>query len=147
MLLVPFAMDWESLRAEFFAYEEYSQDLSAIPQDIRGLRIYTVGNLPYGRIGGTEWHRIRSEFVHVIVGSVQWTCEDVYGGILEFHLTPQTGLLMPPYILHTYEVLEEGTMLVVVANTLFFPDDPATHDSYPREAFNPLQSTRSSSDP
>jgi len=108
---------------------------SDLEPDIRGLRVYTVGNLPKGRIGGTEWHRLRQEIVFGMSGAVRWTCEDLSGDKREFLIDCQRGIWMPPSILHTYEVIEEGSSLLVVANTLFVPGDPETHDTYSAEMF------------
>ena len=46
---------------------------------------------------------------------------------------------MPPYILHSYMVLEEGSGLLVLANTLFNPEVKETHDTYSMQAFRELQ--------
>lgn len=136
-LNVLFAMPLATLKDRYFQYENTELDL--IPGDIRGLRAYTVRDLPNGRIGGTEWHRIREEIVFALEGSVRWMCEDLLGGQREFILDTGVGVWMPPFILHTYEVKKDKSGLFVIANTLFVPDDPRTHDTYSVETFRELQ--------
>ena len=34
---------------------------------------------------------------------------------------------------------EPDTMVITLANTLFFSDDPRTHDTYPEEVFVEMQ--------
>jgi hypothetical protein len=46
---------------------------------------------------------------------------------------------MIPFILHAYEVLEEGSNLLIVANTLFNPNNSKTHDTYSIKEFRELQ--------
>lgn len=136
-LMVMFGMPFGTVRNKYFHYK--SEELDRVPTDIRGLRAYTVYDLPQGKIGGAEWHRIREEMVFVLNGSLKWTCEDLYGGQKDFILDLNVGIWMPPFILHTYEVKETGSQLFVVANTLFIPEDPATHDTFSWEAFRKLK--------
>jgi len=136
-LNVMFAMPLTIVRDQFFHYE--TTELDCIPSDIRGFRAYTVRDLPNGRIGGTEWHKVREEMVFALEGSVCWTCEDFFGGKRDIVLAPGVGVWMPPFILHTYEVKEEGSGFLVIANTLFVPDDPRTHDTYSMEMFRERQ--------
>jgi|SRR3989344_5011965 len=136
-LNVTFALPLQTLQDSYLQYE--NEELKRVPGDVRGLRVYTVRDLPLGSIGGTEWHRIREEMIFVLEGSVRWMCEDLLGGTKDFALDPSVGVWMPPFIRHTYEVLESGSGLFVVANTLFVPEDPATHDTYSPEEFKKLQ--------
>ncbi len=136
-LSVFFAFTLGELTENFFRYSE--EELRRLPQDIRGLRIYGVRGIPKGRIGGTEFHRIREELVMVLEGKVRWECEDVLGIKVSWNLGRGDGLWMPPYILHTYEALEDGSDLLVLANTLFDPEDPRSYDSYPYHEFVKLQ--------
>jgi len=136
-LNVVFAIPLATVQDRFLHYE--AAELRRVPGDIRGLRAYTVHDLPNGRIGGTEWHRIREEMVFALEGSVRWVCEDLLGGKKDLLLDPSVGVWMPPFILHTYEAKEERSGLFIVANTLFVPDDPRTHDTYSMETFRELQ--------
>jgi len=136
-LNVLFGIDFSILNKKFFHYE--LSELSNIEIDIRGLRSYHVNGLCCGSIGANEWHRIRNELVFVVSGSVKWTCEDVCGDISEFIIDSTTGVWVPPFILHTYETLQDETEILVIANTLFFPDDPTTHDSFVAADFKELQ--------
>jgi len=125
---------------KFGQYDE--SELKFIPQDIRGFRIYEVGRIPKGRIGGTEFHRIRHEIAVCTQGLVEWRCEDVYGKRKNFVLDKEKGVYMPSFIRHTYLTPEngpDGSELIVVCNTLFDANDKRTHDSYPAETFEKLQ--------
>ncbi len=51
----------------------------------------------------------------------------------------QNGIWLPHFILHTYEVLVEGTELAVVANTTFDPEDSQTHDTFSAAEFREIQ--------
>ncbi|MDA2935765.1 WxcM-like domain-containing protein [Patescibacteria group bacterium AH-259-L05] len=135
-LMVLYALAYVDIDA-YFEYDD--KELARIPGDIRGLRSYTVRNLSEGELGGNEFHRIRKEMVFVLEGSVRWGCVDLFGGGAEFIITPENGVFVPSFILHTYEVLEEGSGLLVIANTLFDSEDPRTHDTYSLEKFHELQ--------
>ena len=121
---------------KYFQYR--AADLSA-SKDLKGFRIYTVRDIPEGTIGGTEWHRVRQEMVFALDGKVEWECEDVSGNPRSFVLDRGAGIWMPPYTLHTYKAQVQGSGLLVVANTLFYPKDKATHDTYSQETFLDLQ--------
>lgn len=110
--------------------------------NIRGLRSYMVSDIPKGSVGGKEWHKVRTEFVTAIGGLAVWQCVDFNGKEREFILDGKSSVLMPPGILHTYEALEDNTALQVIANTLFVPENPLTHDSYSIDTFNELRSTK-----
>jgi len=137
LLMVSLAVSLETIQRKFFHYNE--TELKKIPEDIRGFRIYTVRNLPKGQIGGTEFQRIREEIVFRLEGRVKWICEDLFGEKAEFVLTPEIGLWMPPFILHTYEATYENSGLLVLANTLFRPENSRTHDTYSMDIFKELQ--------
>ena len=107
--------------------------------DIRGLRSYAVENLPVGTIGATEYHRIRQEIIVTTQGVVEWQLEDLDGNIRSLIIPAGQGLYVPSFIRHTYSAKKENSCLVVICNTLFNPDDPATHDSYTTEQFYELQ--------
>lgn len=120
--------------SQLFAYDE--DELSAVDEDIRGLRVYRVSNLQTGAIGGNEWHRIKKELVFVTRGSIQWSLRDQNGETKECILTPNNcSLLIPPYILHTYEVLEDDSEIIVITNTLYNVDNSKTFDTYPIDTF------------
>lgn len=127
-------------RAGFQALSYEEEELRRLSHDIRGIRRYTVSGMPKWGRGGGEWHRIRQEFVGVNEGSVSWVCEDLFGNKRQFDLKAKgDSIWMPPFILHTYTVHEEGSELWVFANTIFPPDDPSAHDTYSLEAFQELQ--------
>jgi hypothetical protein len=130
------AMPWKYVQ-RYLTYDD--AELARIPSDIRGLRLYRIRDLPIGRVGGTEFHRVRTEIAIGLTGVERWECEDLSGGSRQFELTPVIGVRIPPFLLHTYTVLAGGSGHLVITNTLFDPDDPQTHDTYSLEAFRDLQ--------
>lgn len=126
--------------AEIQRYLTYDDaELAHVPTDLRGLRLYHVRDLPSGRVGGTEFHRVRIEIAIGLVGLERWECEDFSGATRRFDLTPEIGLRIPPFIMHTYTAGEQGSGHLVITNTLFDPDDPRTHDTYSLATFRELQ--------
>lgn len=107
--------------------------------NIRGFRIYTVSDIPEGGIGAGEFHKVRQEMVFTLTGEVVWTSEDLTGETREDILDQTQGVWTPPYILHTYKVLQGPADLLVVANTLFFLGNKEYSDSYPADEFHQLQ--------
>lgn len=136
-LMVLLAMPQYELFEKYFSYDE--KELNRVPVDIRGLRFYSVRDLPQDRIGGTEFHRIRQEIVFGLEGKTSWKLEDLSGQIKELILDPQKGIYLPPFILHTYISLTPGSGLLIIANTLFNPEDSRTHDTYPDTLFREMQ--------
>jgi hypothetical protein len=114
-------------------------ELARLPFDISGLRIFVVDDVPRGGIGGKEFHRIRTAILFTINGKIRWICEDLYGSKREFAPSRGEVLIIPPFILHTMKAEEPGSTLVILANMLFIPEDPGTHDSYSSEVFSRLQ--------
>ena len=106
-----------------------------MPGDMRGLRSYVVEDIPKGSIGGKEWHKARTEYIRAAAGKAVLECVDLDGNEREIVLDRGHSVIIPPRILHTYQALEDHTTLQVVANTLFVPDDPRTHDTYPTDKF------------
>lgn len=120
-------------------YKEYEKyELGKIPVEIRGLRAYRVDGLKENSIGANEFHRVRKEILFAVDGAFEIECEDVYGNRKEFFLEGSKGLFIPPFIFHTYKTKKEGSLLVV-ANTLFFPGEEKSKDSYGIEIFRGMQ--------
>lgn len=138
-LNVLFGIKFEDIQKKYFSYN--NSELNKIPWDVRGLRSYRVNGLSKGSIGANEWHRIRNELVFATKGKVRWTCEDIYGNTTEHILDSAYGIWIPPFILHTYEALEQDCELLVTANTLFRPDMPITHDTFSVSDFQNLQNS------
>lgn len=130
-----------SLLQQFLAYDH--TELNRIPEDIRGLRIYRVEAISKGSRGANEWHKIRNEIFTVLHGSIRWTCTDHSGKSASFIVTPSHSIFTPHHILHTYEALEDNTELAVIANTLFNPENSATHDTYSADSFHNLRASTS----
>jgi uncharacterized RmlC-like cupin family protein len=106
----------------------------------RGLRLYTVGNLPKNKEGGREFHREREEIIFSLKGEISFLLEDLFGDKFLFVLKEgEDGIWIPPFILHTYKALKENSALLVIANTLFDPDDKTTHDTYSKEVFEGIK--------
>lgn len=137
-LQVLFKLPRQELSTRFFHYDP--SELRHMPKgfDIRGLRAYTVRGIKKGKVGGTEFHRIRHEILLGLEGRVRVECEDVFKRKREFEVNERSGLYIPPFILHTYEAMDDSG-LFVLANTLFNPEDSRTHDTYSNETFHELQ--------
>ncbi|MEN9852362.1 MAG: hypothetical protein RI996_305 [Candidatus Parcubacteria bacterium] len=131
-LSVKIRLDTQKLSRDFFVYSESCRD------DIKGLRLYVLDNLQKDKVGGYEFHKERQEIVSVGRGSVRWVFEDTQGAVREYIQTASESVHIPPFILHTYTVLEDDTQLLVLANTLFVPEDKTTHDTYGLEEFKQL---------
>lgn len=136
-LNVLFGIPLKDILHSYFQYDH--DELSKISTDIRGLRSYKVSSIKSGQIGANEWHRIRQELVFCLEGQFTWTCEDLVGHKQTYDLRPGIGYWVPPYILHSYCSEKDGGHLIIVANTLFDPDNPDTHDIYSIEEFKKLQ--------
>ena len=126
----------EELLDEWMTYDD--SEIAKLPPGRKGLRMYAVTGLKKGKVGGHEFHRNKKEFFFVLRGKLRMDCEDVHGNKRSFELTPNHGLALVPFVLHTYTVLEEGDFLVV-ANTLFDREDKRTYDTYSSDVFRELQ--------
>ncbi|MBN2459602.1 WxcM-like domain-containing protein [Candidatus Woesearchaeota archaeon] len=135
-LNVLFAMPMHTVN-DFLRYET-DELKNYLPRDLRGLRQYHVKNLNIGKVGIGEFHRLRKEMIFVLEGLIDFEFEDVYGGLERMRLDPGRGVYIPNFILHSYDI-KNCSQLVVLANTLFDPDDPVTHDTYSSETFRKLQ--------
>lgn len=122
---------------QFLGYDnpEFDTIKEASGIDVRGLRSYTVSAIPKDSVGAKEWHKARSEYLFAPQGSATLHCVDLDGNEKTFTVGPQQAIIILPTILHTYTALEDNTKLQVICNTLYFPDQPATHDSFSTEAF------------
>lgn len=137
LLSVLFSIPFDVLTEKFLKYD--NKELSGIPEDIRGLRIYTVKDLNEGEVGGMEYHRIRQEIIFNLSGRTCWIFEDLFGKKREFNLYSGMGLWIPPFIMHTYKTMENKSGLLVLTNTLFNADKKETHDTYSLKSFKELQ--------
>ncbi len=125
---------------EVLKYLEYDEkELEIIQKDIRGLRSYTVRNLNSGSIGGMEFHRVRKEIIFGLEGCVEFELEDFYKGRKNLFLDSHKGIYIPPFILHTYEAIDDDSGLLIIANTLFDSDDYRTHDTFSEKIFKEIQ--------
>lgn len=115
------------------------QELARLGVDIRGLRVFVVSHAPPGGVAGTEFHRVRTELAFAVDGDVRWEFEDLYGGKREVLASPDSVLCIPPFIVHAVTFRDAASTLVFLANTLYVPEDPRTHDSYPTDVFRGLQ--------
>lgn len=116
-----------------------SDEMGKLASDIRGLRAYRVSGLKAGSVGGKEFHRIRVEIFAVMKGRLGMEIEDVYAGKKTLVLGKNEGALIHPFMLHTYNALEEDSSFLVLANTLFDPAESLTHDTYSAASFRKLQ--------
>jgi mannose-6-phosphate isomerase-like protein (cupin superfamily) len=134
-LRVLFSIPHDNL-LKFLRYDQ--NELRQLPEDVRGLRSYSVTGIKKGNKGSTEFHRIRKELLFGLDGAFNIECEDVYGNKRDFRVSSNNGIYIPSFVLHNYESIEDGRLFAVV-NTLFNPDDPRTHDTYSKEIFRKLQ--------
>jgi len=126
--------------AEAMAVLEYdAAELERIPVEMRGLRLWTVSEIPAGGTVGTQFHRLRTEVSFFVRGRGRWTFEDLYGATREVAFAPGLVLSMPPFVLHTMTCEEAGTAIVTLANTLYVPDDSRTHDTYSTAEFRTMR--------
>ncbi len=113
-------------------------ELELAPQLQLGIRTFHSTGLAAGTVGGKHFHRIKQEIIALPRGSVLFVLEDVYGGKRELTLDKtHRSLYIPPFVMHTYTVLEPAE-LIGVSNTLYDADNPATHDTYGDETFSLL---------
>lgn len=110
-----------------FKYNE--NELLRLPEDIRGLRSYRINGIQEGKSEGGKFHRIGTELVFVLKGAIKMTCKDIEGSASTYILNQEKGILIPPYILHSYLVIEDSDLLVI-SNTISNPDDPKSNDTY-----------------
>jgi len=135
-LTVPLSMDYST--ACNYLQSPRSQ-YSSTPVDIRGFRLYIVRPILKSSCGSTEYHKIREEIVLCISGEVRFSLEDVRGTKQDFHVTPENGLWIPPFILHTYQGEADSSELIVLANTTFDHGRKETRDTYAWSEFAELQ--------
>lgn len=133
VLVLPFDQKFEALNREFFQWGQTK--VGADQEDIRGLRIYMVRDIPAGTVGANEYHEVRREKIWTLRGKVRWTFEDLYGGVLEVVTKVGQGIEVPPYVMHSYTALEAGSDLFIVANGSF-----SKADLIEMPAFKALQS-------
>lgn len=136
-LNVLFSRHFIDMQATFFNYN--MEEVNRCSEDIRGLRIYRVKNIPKDGVGGKEFHRVRHEIILCVNGGFVYKCEDLYGQEKEFVLTPEVILWIPPFVMHTYTATADKNSLIVLTNTQYDQDDPKTHDRYSPEEFYKLQ--------
>lgn len=121
---------------EVIAFLDYNNPaFDKVPHNLRGLRVYTVKDIPEGAIGANEWHKIRTEVITVIDGRATLRCVDMIGQEREFYLDGNQSIVIPPTLMHTYHATENRTRLQVITNTLFDPNDPSTQDTFSMEEF------------
>jgi hypothetical protein len=121
-----FALPFQKVQ-RLFKYDE--EELSRIPKDIRGLRSFRINNIRAGKAGGGEFHRVRTELIFALKGTVRFVCKDSNGTASIHTINKYRGILIPPFIQHSYEAIEDADLLVF-ANTLFDPESPETLDVY-----------------
>ena len=137
-LSVLFSLPYDKVMQSFLSYDQ--TELKKLPVDICGLRCYKVSGLKKGSVGGLEFHKVRKEPLFALQGSICLELADIYRQTKKITLTKNSvGVYIPPFITHTYKVLEDNTTLVGIANTLFFPDNKETHDTYSEKEFWEIQ--------
>jgi len=135
-LLVPVTLSAANV-STLLEYDE--RELDRIGVDIRGLRIYYLRGGSKGAVSGNQFHRIRTEIIFPIEGAVQLNCEDLDGATFEMRVTDKHAVLVPPMVMHTMTFESAYTVLCILTNTLFYADNPRTHDTYSEDEFRALQ--------
>ena len=133
-LNVLFGLDLDFIQKIFLKYNK--KELSKLKTDIRGLRSYIVKNIPLNSIGANEWHKVRNEIAIVVEGEIEWSLMDTNGHKKTFSLNENQGIYIPNNILHTYRALQNNSLILIIANTLFDPKNANTHDTYTIDTFN-----------
>jgi hypothetical protein len=111
-------------------------ELELCPQLRLGIRTFHTSGLPVGSVGGKHFHRVKQEIIAMARGRALFVLEDVYCGRREITLDKtHRALYIPPFVMHTYTVLEPAE-IIGVSNTLYDADNPATHDTYEDKSFN-----------
>lgn len=121
-------------QGELESYFKYEGNMEP---DIRGLRIYMITGLKEGKRGGGGFHKIRQEIILCLHGLVKLEFRDLNGSEKMMMVDKSRGIYFPSHILHSYEVLKDATLLVI-ANTLFDPENPLTFDSFPMKEFKTI---------
>lgn len=105
-LTVPVRIPY-SIASKFNEYDP--AELATFPPDfdVRGLRIYEVSDLKAGTQGSTEYHRVRVEGIFGTRGKVAVVMRDLHDKERTIELTRGQGVIMPPFIQHTYKIIEE----------------------------------------
>lgn len=116
-----------------------SEELNRIPRDIRGIRAYFVKGMEKNSESGLHFHRLKSEKFFCLEGEMDLNTEDLFGNKESFKLDQKKGIYLPPFIFHTTVSNTQNSNILVLTNTLFYKDDPRTHDTYGRKEFDELQ--------
>lgn len=116
------------------------EELLYAPKVKLGFRAFHTKGIEAKTEGGKHYHRIKREFICASNGALEFLLEDVYGGKKIIILDQNTrALYIPPFVMHSYKVLKQAE-LIGISNTLYDHEDPETHDTYDRDAFNRLVS-------
>lgn len=116
------------------------EEESGLPRrDILGMRQYLQTGFDPGADGGGEFHRFRSEILLGLQGRVEVDLEDVYGKKKTVVLTASRAVLVPPFILHTFRSLQQGSMFRVHCNTVWLGEEHKDLDIHDKQAFGLLQ--------
>jgi len=113
---------------------------------MRQFRVYEVKNIPLydpqnikSGIGGKEIHVHREELMIAVDGVIGMELEDFWGEKRTVTLKAGDFLWVRPFIKHSYQCLEVGSRLVVIANTALYPD--LRVEGYPYTYGNPTYDT------
>ena len=83
---VPLNLPIDVINRDLLTWDETC--VGAEKKDIRGLRVYTMANIPTDKPGAMEMHRVRREMIYTTRGRVLWTLEDLYGDKVEIETSP-----------------------------------------------------------
>lgn len=127
---------------ELQAYLDYHAPGIAMRQfrvyEVKNIPLYEEKNLKSG-IGGKEIHVHREELMIAVDGIISMELEDFWGEKNTVILKAGDFLWVRPFIKHSYQCLEAGSRLVVIANTALVPD--LRVPDYPYTQGNPTYDT------
>lgn len=100
-----------------------------------GEQVYTTSGIKAREIGGMHAHCMRQQITVCTRGSVLWAVEDAYRQRTSFVLNEGDGVWLPSDILHSYQGIAPESDILTLANTIYRPENPDSHDECDIEAF------------
>lgn len=127
---LPFVIELPTLGSDAFGYLSVIES-PQIPFDVK--RAYWVYSAPDGIGRGFHAHKCLQQVLCCLHGQIKVEAENGKGWSFSFELDrPNMGLYMPPWIWHTFKLLNDGILLSLTSD-IFKEDD------YMREYNNYLE--------
>jgi len=116
---------------DFFTVDQ--DELARFPVDVQnfvvGWRTYYV-RLSQDTVTGGHFHRLKKEILTVVDGELMIKFEDIYGNKKEQRLNKYNGTITLPFISHEIVGIAPNSILKVIANTAYDPNDQRTQDTW-----------------